>query len=206
MSGENLRHGALNNPEIGISQQQDSRNMFDNFKFEQSKFENTRHIRDSIQSNPMQLTPPSENVEYLSSILAVTTLAGLIVFAYFMRQKFFERKPAEIPIQVSEPQIDFRQLTQDMLAKSKAMYDSNNKKEACEVLSQAIRYYYSQNLGIYKEMTNLELLTILNKLKRGEYNRVRDWLSLCGSVEYAKYDSNDDDFNNALSKFTKEIS
>jgi len=92
-----------------------------------------------------------------------------------------------------------------MLDKSQSLYANNKRKEAFEVLSQAIRYYYSQNMGIYKEMTNLELLGIMRESKSNAYSQVKDWLLLCGSVEYAKYRFNDDDFGIILSKFSKEI-
>ena len=61
-------------------------------------------------------------------------------------------------------------------------------------------------MKIYKEMTNHELLNILSELKSDAYGKVRDWLLLCGSVEYAKYDSSDTDFRDALSTFSKEVS
>lgn len=203
MSGEKL------SPSTGIAVSQPTRNsenIFDNFKFEQSKFENTRHIRDSLQSNPFQSILPVQNFEEFSLLLIIPVFVALAIFGYFMRKKLSERKPQESLLQISKPQIDFRELTQDMINKSQNLYKNNKRKEAFEVLSQAIRYYYSQNMGIYKEMTNLELLNILKDSKSNAYGQVKDWLLLCGSVEYAKYDSSDEDFGNTLSTFSKEVS
>ena len=201
MSGEKLPPSG-----IAISQPtRESENIFDNFKFEKPKFENTRHIRDSLQSNPLQGILPTQNLQDISLLLIIPVFVALAVFGYLMHKKLLERKPQEPLIQVSKPQSDFRELTQDMINKSQNLYENNNRKEAFEVLSQAIRYYYSQNMGIYKEMTNLELLSILRNSKSNTYDQVKDWLLLCGSVEYAKYHSNDDDFRNILSKFSKEV-
>ena len=201
MSGEKLPPSG-----IAISQPtRESENIFDNFKFEKPKFENTRHIRDSLQSNPLQGILPTQNLQDISLLLIIPVFVALAVFGYLMHKKLLERKPQEPLIQVSKPQSDFRELTQDMINKSQNLYENNNRKEAFEVLSQAIRYYYSQNMGIYKEMTNLELLSILRNSKSNTYDQVKDWLLLCGSVEYAKYVSNDDDFKNTLSKFSKEV-
>ena len=50
LSGEQLPPGKL--PDTGIAvtvPQSEPENIFDNFKFEKPKFENTRHIRDSLQ-------------------------------------------------------------------------------------------------------------------------------------------------------------
>jgi len=137
--------------------------------------------------------------------LILPVFIALAVFGYLVYQKRLERKHQEPQLLVSKPQIDFRELTQDMINKSQSLFENNNRKEAFEVLSQAIRYYYSQNIRVYKEMTNLELLSILKESKSNVYDQVKDWLLLCGSVEYAKYDSSVDDFKNALSKFSKEV-
>lgn len=206
ISGEKLPPNTLPNTGISISPStRESESIFDNFKFEKPKFENTRHIRDSLQSDPFQGIMPTQNLQDISSLLIIPVFVALAVFGYFMRKKLLERKPQEILLQVSESQIDFRELTHDMLNKSQSLYENNKRKEAYEVLSQAIRYYYSQNMGIYKEMTNFELLNILRESKSNVYGQVKDWLLLCGSVEYAKYISSDDDFKNTLSKFSNEV-
>jgi len=206
MSGEKLSSEILASPGISVSQSgRESENIFDNFKFEKPKFENTRYIRDSLQSNPFQGVPFTQGIEDISLFLIIPIFVVLAVFGYLVYKKSLARK-SEVPLlQVSKPQIDFRELTQDMLDKSQSLYANNKRKEAFEVLSQAIRYYYSQNMGIYKEMTNLELLVIMRESKSNAYSQVKDWLLLCGSVEYAKYRFNDDDFGIILSKFSKEI-
>ena len=206
MSGEKSSSEILVNPGIVVSQPgRDSENIFDNFKFEKPKFENTRYIRDSLQSNPFQGITSTQSIEDISLLLIIPIFVVLAVFGYLVYKKSLARK-LDVPLlQVSKPQIDFRELTQDMLNKSQSMYENNKRKESFEVLSQAIRYYYSQNMGIYKEMTNLELLVILRESKSNVYSQVKDWLLLCGSVEYAKYSFNDDDFRNILSKFSKEV-
>ena len=207
LSGEQLPPGQL--PDTGIAASvptRESENIFDNFKFEKPKFENTRHVRDSLQSNPFQITEPTQSIENISLLLIIPVFVALAVFGYLLRKKLSERKYEEPLLQVSKPQVDFRELTQQMINKSQSLFENNHRKEAFETLSQAIRYYYSQNMKIYKEMTNQELLNVLNESKSNAYGKVRDWLLLCGSVEYAKYDSSDADFRDTLFKFSKEIS
>ena len=205
ISGKQLESdGTLSDNQIGLSQP--SKSIFDNFKFEQSKFENTRHIRDSLQSDPFRTIQISPGFENISLLLLIPIFTALVIFGYLMNKKRTEKKLVVPLLQVSKPQIDFRELTHDMLNKSQSLYDNNKRKEAYEILSQAIRYYYSQRLGIYKEITNLELLIILKESKSNEYNQVKNRLLLCGSVEYARYTPDDDEFEKALSQFSKEIS
>ena len=201
MSGEK----SPSNIGIGVSQPRDSENIFDNFKFEKPKFENTRHIRDSLQTNPFNEILPTQNLENISLLLIIPVFVALAILGYIMRKKQLARKPQEPLLQISKPQVDFRELTQELLDKSQSLYANNKRKEAFEILSQAIRYYYSQNMKIYKEMTNLELLDILRNSKSDSYDKVREWLLLCGSVEYAKYTSSDDDFENTILRFSKEV-
>ncbi|MGY5150003.1 MAG: hypothetical protein ACW9W3_08050 [Candidatus Nitrosopumilus sp. bin_68KS] len=208
ISGEKLQpDGTMPNTGIAVSQpSRESKNIFDNFKYEQPRFENTRHIRDSLQNNPLQTIQSLQDFEDASLFLLIPVFLGLAVFGYLMRKKLLERKLEEPLLQVSKPQIDFRELTQDMLHKSRILYQNNKRKDAYEILSQAIRYYYSQHMEIYKELTNQELLNYLRESKAIEYVQVKNWLLLCGSVEYAKYDSKDIDFENVISKFSKEVS
>ena len=206
LSGEQLPPGKLSDLDLIVSPPvSKSENIFDNFKFEKPKFENTRHVRDSLQSNPFQVTPSAQNFENISLLLIIPVFVALAVFGYLLRKKLSQRKSEELLLQVSKPQTDFRELTQQMINKSQSLFENNKRKEAFEILSQAIRYYYSQKMKIYKEMTNHELLYALGESKSTSYEKVRDWLLLCGSVEYAKYDSSDADFRDMLSKFSKEI-
>ena len=191
---------------IAISQPtRDTKNIFDNFKFEQPQFENTRHVRDSLQDHSFQIIQISQNFENISLLLLIPVFVGLAIFGYLMRGKLWKQKLEEPLLQVGRPQIDYRKLTENMLNESLSLYNNDQRKEAHEILSQAIRYYYSQTLGIYKEMTNFELLSHLRKSNAKEYDQVRNWLLLCGSVEYAKYDVIDSDFRRAISTFSNEV-
>ena len=204
VSGKKLQpDGTLSEIEIMISKPQGI-DMFDNFKLKQSQFENTKHVQDTLQ-DPFQRINSLENFEELSILLLLPVFTGLAIFGYMMKKKL-SRKPLEPLLQVSEPQIDYRTQTKDMLEYSLSLYNNNQSKEAHEKLSQAIRFYYSKKLGITSEITNYELILNLKKARISEYDKIRKWIILCGSVEYAKYKSKNNDFTDAISKFSKIIS
>ena len=204
VSGDKLPPGVLPNTGGIVSQPRESENIFDNFKFEKPKFENTLHIRDSLQSDPFQVTP-TQNFEEIPLLLILPMFVALAMFGYLVHKKLSERRFREPELLISKPQVHFRELTKNMIDKSQKLYEDHKRKEAYEVLSHAIRFYHSQNIGVYKEITNFELLSILRESKSNVYDQVKDWLLLCGSVEYAKYVSSDDDFKNTLSKFSQEV-
>ena len=207
ISGKQLQpDGTLSDIEVAVSQPtKDSRSIFDNFKFEKAKFENTRHVRDSLQGGSQQIISSPQNIEDNPLLLIIPVFVGLIVFGYLMKRKLSHTKQELPQLLVGKPQVDYKELTQDMLNNSQTLFNNNQRKEAYEILSQAIRYYYSQNLKIYKEVTNLELLSSMKKLKATEYEQVKNWLLLCGSVEYAKYKSDENDYTSIVSSFSKLI-
>lgn len=184
----------------------ESQSIFDNFKFEQPKFENTRHVRDSLQSGPIEIFQPSTEIVNNPWLILIPIFAGLAILGYLMKRKLSQvdlEEPLLIP---AAPQVNYKELTQDMLKNSLKLYNSNKQKQAHEVLSQAIRYYYSQDLKIFKDVTNFELIGYMRKENNSDYQKIRNWLLLCGSVEFAKYPSNGMAFKDALSEFSKTIS
>ena len=202
---------ALPNPEITAALES-SKNMFDDFNLEQPKFEDTRHVRDSIQTNPFR-TDPAKDPEDMLFLLTVSVIAGgavlgLLLLVYILKRNTHKKILESHPLQVIKSTVNYTQHTKNMLSDSLNCYDSNRIKDAYEILGKAIRYYLSHDLGIQKEMTNLELLDILEDMDPTplKYRQVKEWLLLCGSVEYAKYKSHDSDFRNALSRFTQIIS
>ena len=207
LTGKKLQSdGTFADIEVMVSQpQRGQSSIFDNFKLEQPQFENTMHVRDRLQDSSLPMFRTTQSMEELSILLIIPVFAGLALFGYLMRRKLFERKSEQPILQTVESQVDFRQLTQEMLQNSRNLYQNNQRKEAHETLSYAIRFYYAKKLGINKELTNFELLSNLRKSKIDKYDEIRKWLVLCGSVEYAKYKSQDNDFTEAISKFSDII-
>ena len=58
------------------------------------------------------------------------------------------------------------------------------------------RFYFSYKLGIKNELLNSELVKALKgKADAGTRSKVNECLNLCGMVEFAKYKSNQNDFD-----------
>ena len=203
----NVHDSILSKPlEISINQSPDltntiTDNLFDDFQFVNTKFENTQHVIDSLDK-PQKLLEINKTYENII-LISIFTVLGLMAFGYLLYRKSLVKHT--LPLVTVSTSINYIENTTDMIQSSKELFDKGSPKYAFEKFSQAIRYYYSQNMKIYKEITNLELLGILRESKSNVYSQVKDWLLLCGSIEYAKYSSNDDDFRNILSKFSKEV-
>ncbi|MCE2615292.1 MAG: hypothetical protein LVO36_05250, partial [Nitrosopumilus sp. (ex Thoosa mismalolli)] len=63
MSGNTLQLELQSGSEVPVSVPSgESQSIFDNFKFGQPKFENTRHVRDSLQSGPIEIFQSSTGI------------------------------------------------------------------------------------------------------------------------------------------------
>ena len=207
MSGNTLQSELQLEPKVSASAPlRESQSIFDNFKFGQPKFENTRHVRDSLQRNDsIEMLQPTKDAESNMWLILIPISVGLAIFGYLTKRMLCQCPIEEPPLIVTRPQTNYKELTQEMLNNSLRLYNSDKQKEAHEALSRAIRYYYSQYLKIFKDVTNFELIDFMKKENSSDYQKARNWLLLCGSVEFAKHPTDDTDFKDALSEFSKKI-
>lgn len=193
--------------EISIKQSPDltntiTSNIFDNFQFVNTKFENTKHVVDTIEKPQTTFELP-KNYDY-NLIILIPILLGSVIFGYLMYKKSVSKRPQEIIIVT--PSVDYVENTIEMIQSSKKLFDENMPKYAFEKFSQAIRYYYSNKLGINLDMTQNELMRNLKKSDVPNYIQIQKWLQLCGQVEFVKHHSTQKEFVNALETFKKLIS
>jgi len=179
-----------------------SSNLFDDFQFVNTKFENTQHVLDSIEK-PSTLFEFSKNYNY-DIIILITIISGLIVFGYFTYRKSISKHPLKL---LTVPtSINYVQNTFEMIQSSRNLFDDNLPKYAFEKFSQAIRYYYSHKLGINLDLTPSEIIYNLKKSNVSNYDEINRWLQLCGQVEFVKHKSTEKEFLDALETFSKSIS
>ena len=102
-------------------------------------------------------------------------------------------------------EVDITGLTLEMITQSLKLLDDDKKKEAHEKLSQAIRYYYSNKIGIQKEVNSSELVQLLKDQKLIDSIKIKSWLEFCGLVEFAKQEVNNAEFHRIISLFKREL-
>jgi len=193
--------------EISVKQSPDlvntiSSNLFDDFQFVNTKFENTRHVIDSLEKTPQSLELP-KNYD-LTFLLTITIIFGLIVFGYFMYRKSISTRNLEI-VTIS-PSVNYVENTLEMIQTSRNLFEDNLPKYAFEKFSQAIRYYYSHKLEINLDLTHAEIMNNLKESNVSNYTEINRWLQLCGQVEFVKHKSTQKEFINAVETFKNSIS
>ncbi|MDC0229210.1 hypothetical protein OAJ71_04350, partial [Nitrosopumilus sp.] len=181
--------------DISVNQSPDltnpiSSNLFDNFQFVNTKFENTRHVIDSIEK-PQTSFEFSENYNYNLMIL-IPILLGLIIFGYLSYRKSVTKR--QLSVATVTPSVNYVENTLEMIQSSKNLFDDHMPKYAFEKFSQAIRYYYSNKLGINLDLTQSEMMYNLKKSDMPNYSQIQKWLQLCGQVEFVKHHSTQKEF------------
>ena len=193
--------------EISIKQNPDltntiTDNLFDDFKFVNSKFENTQHVIDSLEKS-QNLFEVNNTTDY-SILFSIPVLLGLVIFGYVLYRKSLVKSPLQI-VAVSSS-ANFTENTLSMIQSSKCLFDDGYQKYAFEKFSQAIRYYYSHKLQVNLDLTHTETISELRKSKISNCDDVNKWLELCGKVEFVRHKSTQKEFLKALDSFSKSIS
>ena len=193
--------------DISVNQSPDltnsiSSNLFDDFQFVDTKFENTQHVIDSIEKPQTSFELP-KNYDYNLMIL-IPIILGLIIFGYLSYRKSITNR--QLSIATVPPSVNYVENTLEMIQSSKNLFDDRMPKYAFEKFSQAIRYYYSNKLGINLDLTQSEVMYNLRKSDMSNYPQIQKWLQLCGQVEFVKHRSTQKEFIDSLETFRKLIS
>jgi hypothetical protein len=179
-------------------------NLFADFKFDNSKFENTRHVIDTLDKpqNLFEIYPANYPVALI--LISITAVLILITFGYLSYRKSLVRDNFELV--TLPPSINYADYTHNMIKSCRQLFDDDSPKYAFEKFSQAIRYYYSNKLKINLDLTNTEMIIELKKSNIDNFKDIQKWLLLCSQVEFIKHKSTKREFLDALDSFSKFVS
>ena len=179
-------------------------NLFADFKFDNSKFENTRHVIDTLDKpqNLFEIYPVNYSAALI--LISITAVLILITFGYLSYRKSLVRDTFELV--TLPPSINYADYTHNMIKSSRQLFDDDSPKYAFEKFSQAIRYYYSNKLKINLDLTNTEMIIELKKSNVDNFKDIQKWLLLCSQVEFIKHKSTKKEFMDALDSFSKFVS
>lgn len=179
-------------------------NLFADFKFDNSKFENTRHVIDTLDKpqNLFEIYPVNYSAALI--LISITAVLILITFGYLSYRKSLVRDTFELV--TLPPSINYADYTHNMIKSCRQLFDDDSPKYAFEKFSQAIRYYYSNKLKINLDLTNTEMIIELKKSNVDNFKDIQKWLLLCSQVEFIKHKSTKREFLDALDSFSKFVS
>ena len=176
--------------------------LFNNFQFIDTKFENTQHVIDSLEK-PNTIFEFSNSIDY-NLLILIPIIMGLILSGYLIHRRSFVK--FTLPMITVSPSIDYVENTLEIIQSSKILFENNLPKPAFEKFSQAIRYYYSQKLHLNLDLTYIEIMQELKKSNIPNVVEIDRWLQLCSQVEFVRHESTQKEFVNYLNTFKKSIS
>jgi len=140
----------------------------------------------------------NENLWLILILLLILIASGVYYFKFIKKEK--QREYSQAP----EPGKNYLEEAREMLNAARDLFGKKKEKDAYEKVSQAVRFYFSNKLNLKKEVTNYELLKVLERDDKGK--EVKRCLDLCALVEFAKYRANREDFDEIILSAEKIIS
>ena len=158
----------------------------------------------------VQIIRPNQDfaVDYLwiIPIILLAIAVGMVLIKKFTNNKTKVITPMVQEISVdNHTTINYLDITNQILADSKKLYEEKMYKDAHEKFGYAIRFYYSHHFELSKELTSIETLQILRKNNVKDFDLILDCLNLCGMIEFAKQEPDEKTFFDYIGKFGKLI-
>ena len=158
----------------------------------------------------VQIIRPNQDfaVDYLwiIPIILLAIAVGMVLIKKFTNNKTKVITPMVQEISVdNHTTINYLDITNQILADSKKLYEEKMYKDAHEKFGYAIRFYYSHHFELSKELTSIETLQILRKNNVKDFDLILDCLNLCGMIEFAKQEPDEKMFFDYIDKFSKLI-
>lgn len=153
------------------------------------------YVNGTLQKVSLEQSAVEENRnnDYLRLfLLAIMAALGWTIYSK-LKRKAGGQAIIAVERKIETP-LDYAKEAEEMIAEAERLFRTGREKDAYEKVSQAVRFYFSHRLvGLNgREITNTALLAALNSGKL--HSDVQECLSMCGMVEFAKYEPNAEDF------------
>jgi hypothetical protein len=175
-----------------------------NIEIEYINLENqTAKIKGVIESGIVKKVYLDSISNWLISIYVFILVILIIFSVIFIYSKYIKKEYFIESVGEKEKHINYKKESKALLEKSKKLFLEKHYKESYAKASEAVRFYYSYDLNLKKELTCSELIFELKKKNLG-FLRAQKCLNICGLVEFAKYKPNKKDFDKVI-KLAEEI-
>lgn len=184
--------------------QEENRNKIKNEKL----FQETSHIKDIIISSEFEPSYETSQKNQIPFFEIITSLMISITstFTIYLILNYYRRASQTLspPICV-ETKYDYLTEVEGMILDANSLYQEHRIKDAYEKFSQSIRVFYSNKLGLEKEIVTSELIPLMENFNKSEKSLVKDSLYLSDMIEFAKHSENTQNFVKLLAEFLQVI-
>jgi len=85
-----------------------------------------------------------------------------------------------------------------LLKKARRTYSKGNRREAYSIVSEALRLYFKHVLKSPDELTDLEVVRMLERGDHAKTELTAECLNLCGLIKFARYKPGKEDFTRII--------
>ena len=163
----------------------------------------TAKIKGIIESGDVKKVYLDTVSNWLISIYVLILVLLIVLSVIFIYFKYIKKENFADLVTEKEKPINYKKEARKLLEKSKSLFLEKHYKESYAKASEAVRFYYSYDLDLKKELTCSELIFELKK-KKLDFSKAQKCLNICGLVEFAKYKPNKKDFDMVI-KLAEEI-
>ncbi len=150
---------------------------------------------EDVRMEPDEDDEAERSRRFLLTVLLILVL--LIAGWLWKKQRRSDTKVERMAVDFSEPPVDWRARTREMLVEARGLYEDGKGKEAYMLVSEAVRYFFSHELSIDRECTRDDVVKELKERGR-DHVYIAECLDICSLVSFAKYRPNKEDFDHIM--------
>jgi len=176
-------------------------------RYANNKYENASIAAEFLNDNLKQITLKGGNSSqfYLIILLIFVTIMVSVVFLYFFIRKINNKNKSLVnPSSISNPE-SLNYIVESKKLKNEAIEHQHKGqyKEAFEIAAKSLRVFLNGHAGIKKEITNQELIQLIQNNDKYPLDDIRDCLKTIDLVQFAKFIPTESDFKKIISLFEK---
>jgi len=173
------------------------------------KNENASILAEFLNDSLKQVTLKGGNSSqfYLIPLLVLVAIMLSAVSIYLVIKKIYNKNKSLVDSSLtSKPKSsDYIIGSKKLMDEAVQHYDKGQYKEAFEIARKSLRFFLNGDADIKKEITNQELLQLIQNNIKYPLDDIRDCFKITDLVQFAKSEPTESDFKKIISLFEKLV-
>ncbi|MFP4497180.1 MAG: hypothetical protein ACLFQV_03120 [Vulcanimicrobiota bacterium] len=153
-----------------------------------------------VEMEELKPDKPERNFWWLIPLTVLILVMGYLTYKKLSSPVKMDKNTGE----KKKKPLNYREEAGRLLKKARELFEAGQAREAYATANRAIRLYLSHRHNLNREITNDELISYLKK-NRLPYQELKECFDLCTMVEFAKYDTNEEDFEKVMKTASEKI-
>lgn len=177
-------------------------------KYVKNKNENASIAGQFVDDKLKQVTLKGGNLSQYNFIYLIILGAALIsLISVFVIKKVNDKKRSTVNSALTSRPKSLDNITgsKKLMHEAIQIHDKGQYKEAIEIAGKSLRIFLNGNLGVKNEITNQELVQLIQNKNNNNYplDDIRDCLKLTDLVQFAKFKPTESDFKKIVALLDK---